>query len=91
MTKLSYHPTPEQLAALVAYARENGRTWKSRLNHDWSTGQSTGALQQVRNSFGPSWLIRFRLPKADGLEHLRGAVEDMQFFDRVTKGVRDGR
>lgn len=56
-------PTPEQLAALEVYAAEHGRTWKAQLNDDWMNGRASGPLQQVRNQFGPSWLIRFRLPK----------------------------
>jgi hypothetical protein len=55
--------TPEQLAALRAYAAEHGRTWKSQLNDDWMNGRASGPLQQIRNQFGPSWLLRFRLPK----------------------------
>jgi hypothetical protein len=56
--------TPEQLDALVKYAAENGRAWKAALRHDWETGRSLGELQQIRNAFGPSWLVRFRLPEA---------------------------
>jgi hypothetical protein len=51
--------TPEQLAALRAYAGEFGRSWKAKLNRDWMSGQSCGPLQHVRNQFGPSWLVRF--------------------------------
>lgn len=57
----------EQLAALRAFALANGPQWKSKLNAAWSTGRyddypgtgEYGALQQVRNAFGPSWLVRF--------------------------------
>ena len=56
-------PTPDQMTALQAYAAEHGHTWKSQLNDDWMNGRASGPLQQVRNQFGPSWLIRFRLPK----------------------------
>lgn len=60
-------PSEEQLAALVAYAKAHGRKWKSQLNHAWMTGQygmsdDSMNLQQVRNTLGPTWLIRFRLP-----------------------------
>jgi hypothetical protein len=55
--------TAEQLKAIKEYAAANGRNWKSALRHDWETGQSYGDLQQIRNSFGPSWLVNFRLPK----------------------------
>ena len=56
----------EQLAALRTFAQDNGRNWKRELNHAWSTGDwshdyadNSGLLQQVRNEFGPSWLVRF--------------------------------
>jgi hypothetical protein len=61
--RMTLKPTLEQLTALQTYALEHGRTWKSQLNDDWMNGRASGPLQQVRNQFGPSWLIRFRLPK----------------------------
>lgn len=59
--------SPEQLAALRAFADANGARWKSKLYAAWSTGryrdyagtEAYGYLQQVRNTFGPSWLTRF--------------------------------
>jgi hypothetical protein len=63
-------PTAEQLNALREYAREHGRRWKADLNHDWMTGRLTGELVQVRNTFGPSWLTRFKFPEPEGvIEH----------------------
>lgn len=61
-------PTAEQLNALAHYAAAHGRTWKSQLNHAWMTGDywssdQSNYLQQVRNEFGPSWLVRFKLEK----------------------------
>lgn len=60
-------PTPEQLAALIAFAAANGRTWKDKLNRSWEVGdthgQWTAPLRQVRNNLGPSWLMRFKLPR----------------------------
>ena len=60
-----------QLAALRTFAQANGRNWKSALNHAWSTGRyqdyngadDVGALQEIRNYFGPSWLVRFSFTK----------------------------
>ena len=91
--KNTENPSTEQLEALKAWAALYGRNWKSPLRDAWMTGdygsfEQSNYLQQIRNTFGPSWLIRFRLPKADGLEQLRGAIEDMKFFDRVTSNVR---
>ena len=53
-------------AALVAFAREEGRTWKARLRLLWDEGnevvmhgQTTGGfLRQARNIIGPSGLDR---------------------------------
>ena len=64
------NPTPEQLAALEAFAARHGRTWKDKLATMWWTGRDTNEpdghlLRQVRNRLGPSWLVKFRLPKED--------------------------
>ena len=53
-------PSDVQLQALRNYAQKHGHTWKRDLLHDWETGHAEGELQQVRNQFGPSWLVRFR-------------------------------
>lgn len=60
----------QQIEALRQFAAANGRTWKSSLRHCWEAGcysnysgtERSDLLQQVRNQFGPSWLVRFRLP-----------------------------
>jgi len=51
-------PTGIQIEALRQYAREEGRNWKSRLLDDWTNGRTVGPLQEVRNQFGPSWLLK---------------------------------
>jgi len=57
--------TPEQKAALRAYALRNGRFWKRRLWAAWITEEPEGAvLRQIRNVHGPSLLTRI------GLSHL---------------------
>lgn len=58
----------EQLGALADFAAYHGRNWKRALNDAWSTGNygcadDIGSLQQVRNIFGPSWLVRFSFNK----------------------------
>ncbi len=59
------HLTRDQLKALVAFAKENGRTWKSQLNQEWMNGcVYNSELIGVRNQFGPSWLVRFNLKDA---------------------------
>ncbi|MBB1499126.1 hypothetical protein [Paracoccus sp. MC1862] len=54
----------EQIDALRAYRDQHGRRWKSRLLAEWlsSTGRAEPELRQVRNTFGPSWLLTYRLP-----------------------------
>jgi hypothetical protein len=55
-------PTVDQARAIVAFANENGRTWKDKLRSAWLTasarihGEHSPYLQQVRNTLGPSWL-----------------------------------
>jgi hypothetical protein len=67
-------PTAEQLEALKTFAAANGRRWKAVLRDCWMAGgynSETGSyidgpLQQVRNTFGPSWLVRFRIVEPKG-------------------------
>jgi hypothetical protein len=58
--------TPEELQALQAYAAKHGRNWKQALRDDWfgTSGRDAGELRVIRNTFGPSWLITFKLPEA---------------------------
>lgn len=56
-----------QVAALQAYAARHGRRWKSILSNVWMGGapyDDGGILRRLRNTHGPSWLQRYRLPKA---------------------------
>lgn len=64
------YPNAEQLEALKRFAKTAGRRWKQALRDAWMNGgydattgeYIDGPLQQVRNSFGPSWLTRFKIP-----------------------------
>ncbi len=63
---MQYGLTIEQVEAIHAYAKANGRAWKSALRADWESGGYVDQdlapyLQQVRNNFGPRWLQRYRL------------------------------
>lgn len=66
-TAITIQLSPEQLSALRTFADANGVQWKSKLNAAWATGRYRdypgtalyGYLQQVRNVFGPSWLLKF--------------------------------
>ena len=69
-------PNADQLAALRAFAAANGRTWKSKLLHSWEVGDAhgewTAPLRQVRNTFGPSWLVRFKFPAVQAAPAISG-------------------
>lgn len=58
--------TPDQLVALDNFRTEQGRSWKAELRLCWETGcypnqHVAGYLQQLRNEFGPRWLIAYRV------------------------------
>lgn len=50
----------DQLQVLKDYAEKNGRNWKSKLNDDWYHARQPGLLQAIRNTFGPTWLTKFK-------------------------------
>lgn len=58
MSKLS----PEEIAALDAYAARNGRQWKARLREDWMTASSLDVIHHLRNVayFGLRGLTSYR-------------------------------
>ena len=55
--------TEAEHAAVQAYAFEHGRHWKDRLRDDWMNARTTGILQALRNTHGPSWLVSYSLRK----------------------------
>ena len=61
MTKIN-GLTAEEFQAVLEYAEEHGRTWKSQLRDEWMRAATIGPLQRLRNTHGPSWLMRFELP-----------------------------
>lgn len=65
---MKQQPTIEQMEALKEFARLHGRNWKAPLRQAWYDGNYHGFagsnfLQQIRNTFGPTWLVNFRLSK----------------------------
>lgn len=59
-------PTPEQMQAVRTWAEQYGRRWKAALRDAWMTGNYDGFedanhLQQLRNQFGPAWLVATKL------------------------------
>lgn len=61
--------TAEEVNALRLFAALNGRYWKAALRAIWETtnrrnwDDAETILYRLRNSHGPAWLSRFRLPK----------------------------
>lgn len=60
--------TREQLNALDRYAARHGRCWKACLSDQWESGiydreDNSAALQTIRNTLGPSWLVKFHFPR----------------------------
>ncbi|PTE18380.1 hypothetical protein C5F48_23700 [Cereibacter changlensis JA139] len=53
--------TPDQITALVDYARQHGRSWKSRLAREWRAVSASADLHRLRNTHDPAWLTTFRL------------------------------
>jgi hypothetical protein len=59
-------PTHDQMRALSDWRSLVGRQWKSKLLAAWEVAGEgvrgyTPALQQLRNQFGPSWLVRAKI------------------------------
>jgi hypothetical protein len=54
--------TDEQCRALAVYSARKGRTWKAQAPHQWKA--ATPELHRLRNTLGPAWLDRFRVPEA---------------------------
>ena len=59
-------PNEQQMEAIKAFAKKYGRYWKSDLGAAWANGRDINEpnghlLRQVRNNFGPKWLMKFKL------------------------------
>lgn len=80
-------PSTEQVEALKTWAALYGRRWKSLLRDAWMTGDygsfqytaTSALLQQVRNTFGPSWLVRFVLH--NGVGHVVSSVARAEEYE----------
>ena len=60
---MAHDITKEELTCLRVYADVNGRKWKAQLRQDWQRDTCVPQLRSLRNSHGPSWLVRFKFPK----------------------------
>ena len=47
--------------ALLEFAENNGKQWKSKLVRLWQNGEDDGVLRQVRNAVSPSMLYKMKL------------------------------
>jgi hypothetical protein len=79
-------PSEKQINAVITWADRMGRFWRRELRGAWMDGNYQGnsdishLLQQVRNEFGPEWLIKFSLK----------AAKEAQAEQRVTETVVAG-
>jgi len=55
-------PDAKQQAALAAFAALHGRRWKAELRRQWEAASTEPELHRLRNTHGPTWLDRYRLP-----------------------------
>ena len=53
--------TLEMKRALLDFAYEHGKQWKSKLLKLWQTGEDTGGLRLARNVVGPSRLHKLTI------------------------------
>lgn len=63
-------PTAEEISALQTFARICGPRWKVTLRECWMNdmlrvylnSNDAALVRALRNTHGPSWLNRFKLP-----------------------------
>jgi len=53
--------TIEQAEALTQFRLKNGPKWREKLLEGWMVAAYPGALQQIRNQFGPKWLANLKI------------------------------
>lgn len=92
MTKL--RPlTEKERDAICAYARERGRCWKAGLRDDWMKARTTGTMQALRNSHGPSWLASFALTRnqssAGPIRKISVTADDGDLFEATMMNADD--
>ena len=69
----------EALSILVAVKAKLGRQYKSAIRVAWMNGDYDGEglgewssrLQQIRNTFGPSWLVRAKVHPQNHNEYVQ--------------------
>ena len=53
--------TNELKEAIISFADNHGKQWKSKLLALWQKGEDTGSLRLVRNIIGPSRLHKLKI------------------------------
>lgn len=84
-------PSAEQLAAIEAFAAKYAKLrggWQEHLLTCWMSGAdarepSGHLLRQVRNSFGPSWLAKYRSGKAPTAPKAKAGVPTAELVAAV--------
>jgi hypothetical protein len=59
--------TEDEKNALSSFYIQHGRKWKSVLRDEWMSASGIGPIHNMRNKYGPAWLVMVRtgdfLPK----------------------------
>lgn len=81
--------TVEELEALRTYASMHGRTWKSKLSSWWQSSPVVSSeparlVYCLRNTHGPSWLDKFKLPEPEQVSQLKLLQENKKLRDCYT-------
>lgn len=74
--------TDEIRRRLRDFAKEHGRTWKSKLRWLWTSGKDEGLLRQARNIIGPSGLDKIT-------SAMLATVKDDPVLDAIRDAVTD--
>ncbi|MGO7042231.1 hypothetical protein ACCS60_28180 [Rhizobium acaciae] len=93
MTKLRTL-TDKEHAAVLAYAFEHGRRWKACLRDDWMNARTTGILQALRNSHGPSWLVSYSVANrlrssADVARTITVTADNGNIYEATKEGINE--
>lgn len=86
----------EQRAAVVQFRERFGRSWKAKLMDGWLRAAYPGALQSIRNEYGPEWLTKVRESDFEGnksvqklrLGRPKPSDPHRPFFDAICAGGR---
>lgn len=73
--------TTEQRKFILNFAKQNGKSWKKKLNEQWAKGEGPQESIAIRNALGPSWLADFQLSKLEAIS------ESQLVRDRVSRRI----